>query len=178
MGQFDPEMVSEKAHAAYERKLAAYSKAAEAHEARVQKMDDAYEAKLESFTERADHWESTGRNGREPEIPEPPIYPLHPQEPEPPEPTPPPRPRMNREEMLNFARFSASLTVLFGRSVSKEELEAAMALLQEYSLKFLEVCQKEDTLADGLPDLVILALRFGCSDAESPLRKPRWRAHS
>lgn len=65
-------------------------------------------------------------------------------EPTPPKPPSPsnldiPLPRIKPGEMENFMKLSAALTILLGRSITKENLDRGCTLLQEYLLGFREV---------------------------------------
>lgn len=56
-----------------------------------------------------------------------------------PDPGSPPTPRMHADEMENFLRLSAALTLLLGRTVRKSDLPRAQELLYDYLVTFSKV---------------------------------------
>jgi hypothetical protein len=81
-----------------------------------------YQAMLKEYQKKKKAWERGGMMSTEPQ---PPTRPC---------------PRMQEGEDENFLRFSAFLKIIVGNSIRTDTLPTVRELLQDYLLKFSEVC--------------------------------------
>lgn len=118
--------ISEADWAKYQKKLATYEKEIDKYEDRMEVWDHARKHNLRTDVPPIEWFDPE----RPPFPPEPPIAPTPPD---------PPRPRLKDNDMPNFLKLSAALSILLARKITRQQLDLGSQYLTDYLLGFREV---------------------------------------